>query len=232
MAGFKTSALKNLPFFEDNEDDDLELTLRDVRHLQFKKGTRIYSQGDLPTEFHLLVAGRIRSSMVSSNGQELIVEIWSANDMFDLGALQKTTSHATTAVAMVDCDVITWPIAVFRRLLASVPRLATGLSLTLSSNLRRSQELSMQLSLPKVDQRIACALLRLADQPTSDLLNKQVTIDTPLTRREVAQMSATTLHTVSRTLRNWANEGLVETSSKQITILEFARLQGISNGKA
>ncbi len=43
-------------------------------------------------------------------------------------------------------------------------------------------------------------------------------IDFPLSREDIAQMTGTTLHTVSRILSRWEEAGLVESGRQRITI--------------
>jgi len=45
-----------------------------------------------------------------------------------------------------------------------------------------------------------------------------IEIDFPLSRQDLAEMTGTTLHTVSRTLSAWEERGLVELGRQQVVI--------------
>ena len=44
-------------------------------------------------------------------------------------------------------------------------------------------------------------------------------IDFPLSRQDLAEMTGTTLYTVSRTLSQWEKDGLVSSRREQVTLL-------------
>ena len=50
----------------------------------------------------------------------------------------------------------------------------------------------------------------------------------PITRKEVAEMTGTTLFTVSRVLSGWEEQGLVTGGRERITIKQPARLREIA----
>jgi CRP-like cAMP-binding protein len=71
----------------------------------------------------------------------------------------------------------------------------------------------------EVERRVAHTLLRLMSQagrPAGD----KVVIDLPVTRQDIAQMTGTTLHSVSRILSSWEKLGLVESGRRKITVID------------
>jgi CRP-like cAMP-binding protein len=59
-----------------------------------------------------------------------------------------------------------------------------------------------------------------------------VQIDFPISRQDVAEMTGATLHTVSRVLSAWENQGLVAGGRQKITICEPHRLFVLAEGRA
>ena len=51
-----------------------------------------------------------------------------------------------------------------------------------------------------------------------------VEIDFPISRQDIAQMTGTTLHTVSRILSGWEQRGLVESGRQRIVLREPHKL--------
>jgi len=79
------------------------------------------------------------------------------------------------------------------------------------------------MSTEEVERRIAHALLRLAHQggrKTED----GVLIDFPISRQDIAQMTGTTLHTVSRIMSAWEKVGLVSSGRQRVVICDPHRL--------
>ena len=79
----------------------------------------------------------------------------------------------------------------------------------------------------RVEQRLARALLRLARQagrPTRD----GVEFDFPITRQELAEMAGSTLHTVSRTLAAWDQQGVTGSGRRRLTIRDSRALAALA----
>jgi CRP/FNR family transcriptional regulator, nitrogen oxide reductase regulator len=57
-----------------------------------------------------------------------------------------------------------------------------------------------------------------------------VEIDFPITRQDVAEMTGTTLHTVSRILSSWESKGLVEGGRQRTMIRDSHKLFMIAEG--
>jgi CRP-like cAMP-binding protein len=74
-----------------------------------------------------------------------------------------------------------------------------------------------------VEQRLAQLLVRLATTSGRETEDSLV-IDMPLSRRNLAEMTGTTLYTVSRILSAWARAGLVDTGRQWVAIPRPERL--------
>ena len=70
-----------------------------------------------------------------------------------------------------------------------------------------------------VEQRVASALLRLIKQ-TGRKTPDGIEIDFPITRQDLSELTATTLHTVSRLLSAWEKKGLIQSKRKRIKVLD------------
>ncbi|WP_437344236.1 Crp/Fnr family transcriptional regulator [Mesorhizobium marinum] len=82
----------------------------------------------------------------------------------------------------------------------------------------------------RVEQRVAHALLRLVRQAgRSD--GDGIAIDFPISRQDIAEMTGTTLHTVSRIMSAWEDKGLVKSGRQQVTIVESHKLLLLAEGR-
>jgi CRP-like cAMP-binding protein len=81
----------------------------------------------------------------------------------------------------------------------------------------------VEMSTQQVEQRVAHALLRLAKQ-SGRKVEHGVEIDFPISRQDIAQMTGTTLHTVSRILSGWEQRGLIESGRQRIVLREPHKL--------
>jgi len=73
------------------------------------------------------------------------------------------------------------------------------------------------MSTERVERRIARALLRLVSQ-LGRKVETGVLIDLALSREDVANMTGTTVYTVSRILSRWEEEGIIEGGREKVLI--------------
>ena len=134
-----------------------------------------------------------------------------------------------TAIAAVDSVALSWPSTLWPQLIAKFPALAAGALQTVGSRLQDTQARVLEMSSEQVEQRVAHALLRLAKQ-AGRKVEHGVEIDFPISRQDVAEMTGTTLHTVSRILSAWEQQGLVEGGRQRIVLRDPHKLFGIAEG--
>ena len=85
----------------------------------------------------------------------------------------------------------------------------------------------VEMSTQEVERRVAHALLRLVKQAGRPV-ETGLRIDFPITRQDVAEMTGTTLHTVSRILSAWEEQGLVEGGRQKIVVCDPHRLVALA----
>lgn len=79
----------------------------------------------------------------------------------------------------------------------------------------------------RTERRVAHALLRLVRQ-AGRRVEGGVEVDFPLSRQDIAAMTGTTLHTVSRILSGWETRGIVESGRQPVTIRQPHALVAIA----
>jgi CRP-like cAMP-binding protein len=97
------------------------------------------------------------------------------------------------------------------------PHLALNLVELIAGYYRRLLGRYQELVTQRVEQRVARALLRLAQQAGQKVENG-VLIGLPLSREDLAEMTGTTLYTVSRILSRWDHQGFLETGRQRVLI--------------
>ena len=81
----------------------------------------------------------------------------------------------------------------------------------------------------EVERRVAHAVVRLAGQAGRKEA-AGIRIDFPISKQDLAEMTGTTLHTVSRILTAWEKAGLVEGGRQRLLVKEPHRLLLIGDG--
>ena len=66
----------------------------------------------------------------------------------------------------------------------------------------------------------------------SRLQQERVEIAFPLSRQDLAEMSGTTLHTASRTLSAWEEQGLIDSGRRRVVVCDPAGLRALADQPA
>jgi CRP/FNR family transcriptional regulator, nitrogen oxide reductase regulator len=88
---------------------------------------------------------------------------------------------------------------------------------TLADRVSEFQDRIRELTTERVERRIARALLRLAQQ-TGRKVEDGVLVDLLITRQDIAEMTGTTIFTVSRTMSQWETQGIIKSGREKIII--------------
>jgi len=118
-----------------------------------------------------------------------------------------------------------WDADVIRQAMLASSRLAVNALDLIGARLREAQDRLRELATERVERRIARALLRLAASATDGgEASAAVTFDFPLSRQDLAEISGTTLYTVSRVLTGWEQAEIVRAGRQSLTLRNPAAL--------
>ena len=219
MATVDSSLVAHLPLFAGFSAGELAEILREARSARYPKNSAVFEQGEDVHSFFLLLHGHIRAGKTTPAGEQVVVRYVSPGEIFGVAPAIGLSRYPATAMAVDDSLVLSWPSAAWPRLAAKFPALAANTLQAVGSRLQESHTRVVEMSTQQVEQRIAHALLRLAKQ-SGRKRDRGVEIDFPISRQDIAQMTGTTLHTVSRILSGWEQQGLIESGRQRIVLRE------------
>jgi len=225
------SLVANLPLFAGLAPAALDEILREARSVRQQKDTAVFEQGGEPHSFFLLLHGHVRAVKTTPRGDQVTVRYVVAGEVFGVAVALGLPAYPASAIAVVDSVVLAWPSSAWPRLVALHPALATNTLQTVGSRLQDANTRVVEMATEQVERRIAHALLRLVKQ-AGRKIETGVEIDFPISRQDVAEMTGTTLHTVSRILSAWEQQGLVESGRQRIVLRDPHRLYGIAEGSS
>jgi CRP-like cAMP-binding protein len=223
MAKIDTSLVAHLPLFAGFQPAELDEILREARSARVPKNSAVFEQGEDAHSFFLLLHGHVRAAKTTPTGQQIVVRYVAPGETFGLAMAIGLARYPATATAVDDSVVLAWPTGIWPRLVQKFPALATNTLQTVGTRLQESHTRVLEMSTQQVEQRVAHALLRLAKQ-SGKKLDHGIEIDFPISRQDIAQMTGTTLHTVSRILSGWEQQGLIESGRQRIILREPHRI--------
>lgn len=227
MAIVDRSLVSSLPMFAGLTPGEQDELLREARSFRYPKDSVVFDQGADADRFFLLLHGHLRVEKISPQGQQTVIRYVSAGELFGVARAMNLERYPATAVAAVDSIALAWPSTSWSRLIAKFPSLASTALQTVGTRLQDTQARVMEMSNEQVEQRVAHALLRLAKQAGRNV-DAGVEIDFPISRQDVAEMTGTTLHTVSRILSAWEHQGLVMGGRQRIVLRDVQALHALA----
>jgi len=162
-------------------------------------------------------------TQLGQNGSEVILRIVGPCDIVTGFCLQ--CSHGSLAQVRHDSKALVWDTSVFEALAVRFPELQRNVLNILSERLRELEERYREVSTEDVGTRLSHQLMRLFTQVEQ---RTNGTIEINLSREELAQLTDTTLFTVSRLLSNWRERGVLRARRETVSVQNVEALRELA----
>ena len=195
------------------------------------KGQVLIRQGEPASTFFLMERGYLKLTQLTPDGAEVIVRFVGPGDPVAGVAALGEAPYPVTAAACDAVDALAWSRGQLADLLARYPQLKTNILREMTAHMENALTRLRELATLDVRQRLAHTLLRLtrAESTPPDGLERMV--PHTLTRQELAELTGTTLFTVSRILTEWEGAGIVHSTRAHVAVLDAERLQDAAEGE-
>ncbi len=210
--------LARATLFRDLGPEALAEVLAAARERGAGEGEAVFREGEPAERFCVVAEGRLKLSQVGADGNEVLLRFVGPGEATAALAIFEGAEYPLTATAVAPTTVLEWDREAVQAMLARHPALAVATVRLLSERLREVQERFRELATERVAQRVARALLRLVRQ-AGRKVEGGVLIDLPLSRQDLAEMTGTTLFTVSRVLSEWEGRGILESGRERVKVL-------------
>jgi CRP-like cAMP-binding protein len=221
------SLVRDFPFFRNVGDDDLRAILKEAQSRRIPKKTAVFSQGETAREFFVLLSGHLKVVQATPDGQQIIVRIVEPGELYGVAVALGRPDYPGTAVAIAESVTLAWPSSAWPRLVGRAPALAVNALQTVGQRLQEAHQRIREFSTEEVERRVAHLLLRIV-KLSGRSPGEASGVEFPITRQEVAEMTGTTLFTVSRILASWEEEGIVAGGRGRIAVKEPQKLRAIA----
>jgi CRP-like cAMP-binding protein/ActR/RegA family two-component response regulator len=170
----------------------------------------IYTEGDEPIRLYFVQAGRVKTTKATDAGKELITGFYQPGEFFGYQALLEQTPHHDSAVAVEESTLLYIPAEEFTDLLLRNAEVSQQFIRLLAGREREREQQLVEMAYHSLRRRVADALLRL-HEPANPLIF--------LTREELAAVVGTAPESLSRTLSEFRQDGLLELTPRSIRVL-------------
>jgi CRP/FNR family transcriptional regulator len=220
--------LKKSDLFKTLSDDELKELEPYLAAVSYRKKETIFSEGEPPEWFYIVVKGKVKVTKLSHEGKEIILEVISPHDIFGGVAVLRNFPYPANAVAMEDSEILKISRKNLMRLVDRFPNLMYCIALQLGDRMKSSYDSLKNIALERVEARIAALLLKLSNK-VGVHTDEGVLIDMRLTKQDVADMVGTTVETSIRTFSKFKKQGLVTDTEGKIIIKDREGLMSFSS---
>jgi CRP-like cAMP-binding protein len=203
-----TQLVRGARIFEGLDEATVNAVLEAARVRHVEPGSTIFSEGQPASAVFVVLGGSVKLVQLTEDGAAIVFRLLGHGDAFGTVSMLSDDPYPVSAFAVTTTSVLEWPADVMRHFLEQHPRLAINVLRSVSERLQALRVQYRQLATEKVGRRIARALLELADR-SGTKVEDGVLLDLPLSREDVAQLTGTTVYTVSRTISQWETLGIL-----------------------
>ncbi len=222
MSETKTAAqiqrvLRELPLFQEIPETAMEEVIAAAHLTKIAADSFLFYQDDPVERIYLVIQGRVKLAQLAPDGQQVIMRVATPGTLIAAIGLVAGAVYPVTAQVAESSQILYWTQAELLGVIERYPALALNAMRVLAGHVREFQDRYRELATERVERRLARTILRLASQ-AGRKTEEGLLIDLPLTRQDLAEMTGTTLFTVSRTLTKWESEGLVRIGRERVVI--------------
>lgn len=185
--------------------------------------THFFQEGETPQAIYYLHSGRANSYATNDFGKELSLSLYRPGDLMGLHALLGQYVYRSSACAMSDCKATAIPRDALETWLREDASLPFYLLRLMARRALNKNNLLLELAYSSTRKRVAEGLLRLYHYFGGDAPTFSIT----LKREALAHLMGTTKETVTRTLSDFKEEGLVALKGSTLTLLDIEALEEV-----
>jgi CRP/FNR family cyclic AMP-dependent transcriptional regulator len=208
--------LSKLPLFSGLGNEVLSEIASHITERTFSPGQVILLEGEPCQAIHFVAQGVVRIYRLSPEGREQVLAYLGSGEPFNLVPALDGRPNLASVDAVTDTTLYTIPCEGFRRVMREHHEVALAVMERLAAEVRRLSDMVENLALHTVRTRLARFLLAQAEgaQPPKRW-----------TQEEIATYIGTVRDVVGRTLRTFANDGLIRRVRGRLVVVDRAGLE-------
>jgi CRP-like cAMP-binding protein len=208
-----------------NHKDKEELVLQHTLAI-FKKGQYLFKEGEKTRGLICLASGKVKVFKDGIGGREQILKLVRQQSFIGYKALFSDSPWPVSAIAIEDSAICIFEKNSFVNILKKNPGFSIKLIKIIADELGFSNDRILSLTQKHIRGRLAESILILRDTYGYEADGKTMRVS--LSREDLANLSNMTTSNAIRTLSNFAAEGFIEISGRNISILDSKQLEQIS----
>ncbi|TNC51814.1 Crp/Fnr family transcriptional regulator [Rubellimicrobium rubrum] len=223
MAKLDESLIAALAPFQKLDRHQIREILDQAVPKRHDEGSEIFREGEEADRFFLLLDGFVRVVRTTPTGEQVILRHIPPGQLIGIAPALGRPTYPASALSASESLTLAWPVRLWAVFLERYPGFASHAMSAMGQRFQELHDHVTELATKAVEQRVAACVLRMVNQ-SGRKVEGGIEIAFPVTRANIAEMTGTTLHTVSRLLSAWERDGIVESRRKHIVVTAPHRL--------
>jgi CRP/FNR family transcriptional regulator, cyclic AMP receptor protein len=220
----KLAYLSMVEIFRDLSQQEMEHIDRMTTMVPTPKGRVFFNPSEQSEVLFILKKGDVAIYRINPEGKKLVTAQLGSGSIFGEMAVLGQRMHESYAEATSECLICVMSRSDVEQLLLKNPRVAMRLAQSLGNRLAEAEARLEEMAFKSVSARLAKLLLRLADD--TDWRGRKVV--SGLTHQQLAEIIGSYRETVTLTLNDLREAGLVDIGRRKVVILDEAGLADIA----
>jgi len=203
----KLTLIRNHPLFRHLGAATLEQLAARMTKKAMRRGAVIFAKDDPGTGLIGVMRGSVKISVMSADGQEAVLNIINAGEIFGEMALLDGRPRSADATAMSDCELVSMDRGTFTSTLRGQPDVLLKVIEFLCARLRRTSEQIQAVMFLNAPARLAKA---------------------KITQRDISQIIGLSREMTNRQLRIWERANWVKLERGGVVLLQPRQLEKVA----
>lgn len=207
--------LQTVPMFAELTPENLDLLAGMVQYRRYPKGAFIIGQHEAGNAMFLLISGRVKISIASVEGKELVLNYLEAPAHFGEMALVDGQPRSSDVIAATEVEAFALDGKDLSAAIQVQPRLALMLIATLSRRLRQTIMRLEDMAFHDATHRVMRVILNVA---TAGLETRGTAMVAGMTHYDIATLAGTSRETASRVISQLTRDEVITAQGRTLLV--------------
>jgi len=228
MAAPQSDLPDGTPFWDRLSQDDRGALSQASTEKTFAPGTCVCKEGEEASFALVILTGWVKVLKTSATGRPQVEALRTRGDLVGESAKAEGCRRMSTLIAATEVEGLVVTSEALRHLLRASEGADNAFSHVQHDKQMESDRLRMQMGVTSVDERLAHALVSMADRSGTNPADGHLTMEPPLTQEELAQLVRAARSGVESALRKWRKRKAVKTGRQSITLIDIHYLRRLA----
>ncbi|WP_406243530.1 Crp/Fnr family transcriptional regulator [Tissierella carlieri] len=214
------NCIEIVPIFSNLTYEEMMEVARITKEKTFEKGEMIYMAGDKGDKLYVIHSGKVKITRFTDSGKEQVIRVLGPGDFMGelsifspLPLTDNGEALSQTVACMIDGKKL-------KELMKKYPTIAFKVMEELSQRLEKAEHLIENISLHRVERRLALTLINMA--------NEKGEVSLKMSKRDFASHLGMSQETLSRKLTVFQDMGIIKLiGHRRIILLDIEALEKI-----